>query len=104
MKLRDAIDTVISHNAFVSLDMIDKNDPNYSNSVYYGMVHEIPEELLEYEFYPITDVIDSEHRLHIELKECDDDNDSENNSDINMIPVYTGERTMYINNDDLPVW
>ena len=38
------------------------------------------------------------------LQECDDDNDSENNSDINMIPVYIGERTMYINNDDLPVW
>lgn len=75
MKLRDAIDNVISHNAFVSLDMRDKNDPNYSNSVFSGMVHEIPEEWLEYEFYPITDVVDSEHRLHIELKECDDDND-----------------------------
>ena len=104
MKLRKAIDTVISHNAFVSLDMRDNDDPNYSNSVFSGMVHEIPEELLEYEFYPITDVVDSEHRLHIELKECDDDNDSENNSDINMIPVYIGERTIYINNDDLPVW
>ena len=104
MKLRKAIDTVISHNALVSLDMRDNDDPNYSNSVYSGMAHEIPEELLEYEFYPITDVIDSEHRLHIELKECDDDNDSENNSDINMIPVYIGERTIYINNDDLPVW
>lgn len=75
MKLRKAIDTVISHNAFVSLDMIDKNDPNYSNSVFSGMVHEIPEKWLEYEFYPITDVVDLEHRLHIELKECDDNND-----------------------------
>ncbi|MDY5727345.1 MAG: hypothetical protein SPK49_01855 [Erysipelotrichaceae bacterium] len=75
MKLRDAIDNVISHNAFVSLDMIDKNDPNYSNSVFSGMVHEIPEEWLEHEFYPITDVVDSAHRLHIELKECDDNND-----------------------------
>lgn len=75
MKLREAIDTVISHNAFVSLDIIDKNDPNYSNSVFSGMVHEIPEKWLEYEFYPITDVVDSAHRLHIELKECDDNND-----------------------------
>lgn len=75
MKLREAIDTVISHNAFVSLDIIDKNDPNYSNSVFSGMVHEIPEKWLEYEFYPITDVVDLEHRLHIELKECDDNND-----------------------------
>lgn len=33
MKLREAIDTVISHNALVSLDMRDKNDPHYSNSV-----------------------------------------------------------------------
>lgn len=68
MKLREAIDTVISHNAFVSLDMKDKNDPNYSNSVFSGMAHAIPEEWLEYEFYPITDVVDSSHRLHIELK------------------------------------
>lgn len=104
MKLREAIDTVISHNAFVSLNMRDKDDTHYSISVYSGMAHEIPEELLEYEFYPITDVVDSARRLHIELKECDDDNDSENNSDINMIPVYIGERTMYINNDDLPIW
>lgn len=68
MKLKDAIDTVISHNAFVSLDMRDNDDPNYSNSVFSGMAHEIPEKLLEYEFYPITDVVDSAHRLHIELK------------------------------------
>lgn len=68
MKLKDAIDTVISHNAFVSLDMRDNDDSNYSNSVFSGMAHEIPEELLEYEFYPITDVVDSAHRLHIELK------------------------------------
>ena len=104
MKLRKAIDTVISHNALVSLDMRDNDDPNYSNSVFSGMAHEIPEELLKYEFYPITDVVDLSHRLHIELKECDDDNDSENNSDIKIIPVYIGEGTMYINNDDLPVW
>ena len=104
MKLREAIDTVISHNALVSLNMRNKNDPHYSNSVYSGMAHEIPEELLEYEFYPITDVVDSTHKLHIELKECNEDNDSDNNSEINMIPVYIGERTMYINNDDLPVW
>lgn len=68
MKLREAIDTVISHNALVSLDMKDNYDPNYSNSVFSGMAHEIPEELLEYEFYPITDVVDSAYRLHIELK------------------------------------
>lgn len=68
MKLKDAIDTVISHNALVSLDMRDNYDPHYSKCVYSGMAHKIPGELLEYEFYPITDVVDSAHRLHIELK------------------------------------
>lgn len=97
MKLKEAIDTVISHNAFVSLNMRDKDDPHYSNSVYSGMAHAIPEEWLEYEFYPITDVVDGAHRLHIELKD-------KNADKLNVIPVYIGERTMYINNDDLPVW
>lgn len=101
MKLRKAIDTVISHNAFVSLDMRDNDDPNYSNSVFSGMAHEIPEELLEYEFYPITDVVDSSHRLHIELKECNKGNDSDN---IKILPIYVTEGKMYINNDDLPKW
>lgn len=101
MKLRDAIDTVISHNAFVSLDMRDNDDPYYSKCVYSGMAHEIPEEWLEYEFYPITDVVDSTHKLHIELKECNEDNDSDN---LKILPIYVTEGKMYINNDDLPVW
>ena len=101
MKLRKAIDTVISHNALVSLDMRDNDDPHYSKCVYSGMAHAIPEEWLEYGFYPITDVFDSTHKLHIELKECDDDNDSEN---IKILPIYVTEGKMYINNDDLPIW
>lgn len=68
MKLREAIDTVISHNAFVSLYMRDKNDPNYSNSVFSGMVHAISEKWHKYEFYPITDIVDKSYKLHIKLK------------------------------------
>ena len=49
MKLRESIDTVISHNALVSLDMRDNDYPHYSKCVYSGMAHEISEELLEYE-------------------------------------------------------
>lgn len=101
MKLRKAIDTVISHNALVSLDMRDNDDPHYSKCVYSGMAHAIPEEWLEYEFYPITDVVDSTHKLHIELKECNNGNDSDN---IKILPIYVTEGKMYINNDDLPKW
>ena len=101
MKLRKAIDTVISHNALVSLDMRDNDDPHYSKCVYSGMAHEIPEEWLEYGFYPITDVVDSSHRLHIELKECNEGNDSDN---LKILPIYVTEGKMYINNDDLPIW
>ena len=101
MKLRKAIDTVISHNAFVSLDMRDNDDPNYSKCVYSGMAHAIPEEWLEYGFYPITDVVDSTHKLHIELKECNEGNDSDN---LKILPIYVTEGKMYINNDDLPIW
>lgn len=101
MKLRKAIDTVISHNALVSLDMRDNDDPHYSKCVYSGMAHAIPEEWLEYGFYPITDVVDSTHKLHIELKECNEGNDSDN---IKILPIYVTEGKMYINNDDLPVW
>lgn len=68
MKLKDAIDTVISHNAYVSLDMKDKNEPWFSSIVYSGMAHAIPEEWLKYEFYPITDVVDESYKLHIKLK------------------------------------
>ena len=34
MKLKDTINTVISHNAHVSLDIKDKNEPWFSPSVY----------------------------------------------------------------------
>ena len=44
MKLKDTIDTVISHNAHVLLDMKDKNEPWFSPSVYPGMMHTISEE------------------------------------------------------------
>ena len=68
MKLKDTIDTVVSHNAYVSLDMKDKNEPWFSPSVYPGMVHAISEKWHKYEFYPITDVIDKSYKLHIKLK------------------------------------
>ena len=68
MKLKDTIDTVISYNAHVSLDMKDKNEPWFSPSVCPGMMHAISEEWHKYEFYPITDVVDKLHKLHIKLK------------------------------------
>ena len=68
MKLKDTIDTVISYNAHVSLDMKDKNEQWFSTSVCPGMVYAISEEWHKYEFYPITDVVDKSHKLHIKLK------------------------------------
>lgn len=68
MKLKDTINTVISHNAHVSLDIKDKNEPWFSSSVYPGMVHAIFEKWHKYEFYPITDIIDKSYRLYIKLK------------------------------------
>lgn len=68
MKLKDTIDMVISHNAHISLDMKDKNELQFSPSVYPGMVHAISEEWHKYEFYPITDVVDKSYKLHIKLK------------------------------------
>ena len=68
MKLKDTIDTVISYNAHVSLDMKNKNESQFSPSVYPGMVHVISEEWHKYEFYPITNVVDKSHKLHIKLK------------------------------------
>lgn len=56
----------------------DKSEANYkealskvnsSVSIYEGMAHEIPNELLEREMFPITDVVgDAVGRLHIQLK------------------------------------
>ena len=68
MKLKNAIDVFISHNALVVLEETDPKDSHYSVSIYEGMVHEIPNELLEREMFPITDVVDSTGRLHIQLK------------------------------------
>lgn len=40
-----------------------------SEGIYEGMAHEIPNELLEREIFPITDVVgDAVGRLHIQLK------------------------------------
>ena len=44
MKLKNTIDTVISNNVHVLLDMKDKNEPWFSPSVYPEMVHTISEE------------------------------------------------------------
>lgn len=69
MKLKNAIDTAVSHNALVVLEETDPKDSHYSVSIYEGMVHEIPNELLEREMFPITDIVgDRIGRLHIHLK------------------------------------
>ena len=69
MKVKNAIDVSISHNALVVLEETDQKDSNYSVSIYEGMVHEIPNELLEREMFPITDVVgDPVGKLHIQLK------------------------------------
>lgn len=69
MKLKNAIDVSISHNALVVLEETDPKDSHYSVSIYEGMAHEIPNELLEREMFPITDVVgDPVGRLHIHLK------------------------------------
>ena len=69
MKLKNAIDVFISHNALVVLEETDPKDSHYSVSIYEGIVHEIPNELLEREMFPITDVVgDPVGRLHIQLK------------------------------------
>ena len=68
MKLKNAIDVTVSHNALVVLEETDPKDSHYSVSIYEGMAHEIPNELLEREMFPITDVVDTTRRLHIQLK------------------------------------
>ena len=69
MKLKNAIDTAVSHNALVVLEETDPKDSHYSVSIYEGMAHEIPNELLEREMCPITDIVgDRTGRLHIHLK------------------------------------
>lgn len=68
MKLKNAIDVTVSHNALVVLEETDPKDSHYSVSIYEGMAHEIPDELLEREMFPITDVVDTKRRLHIQLK------------------------------------
>lgn len=69
MKLKDAINVFVSHNALVVLEETDPKDSHYTVSIYEGMVHEIPNELLEREMFPITDVVgDPVGRLHIQLK------------------------------------
>lgn len=69
MKLKNAIDTAISHNALVVLKESDPRDSHYTIHVYEGMAHEIPNKVLEREMFPITDVVgDSLGRLHIHLK------------------------------------
>ena len=68
MKLKNAIDTAVSHNALVVLEETDPKDSHYAIHIYEGMAHKIPNKLLEREIFPITDVVDTTGRLHIQLK------------------------------------
>lgn len=69
MKLKNAIDTAVSHNALVVLEETDSKDSHYAIHIYEGMAHEIPNELLEREIFPITDTVgDAQGRLYIQLK------------------------------------
>ena len=69
MKLKNAIDTAVSHNDLVVLEETDPKDSHYAIHIYEGMAHEIPSELLEREIFPITDVVgDPQGRLYIKLK------------------------------------
>ena len=69
MKLKNAINVCVSHNALVVLEETDPKDSHYAVSIYEGMAHEIPSELLEREMFPIADVVgDPIGRLHIHLK------------------------------------
>ena len=69
MKLKNAIDVCISHNALVVLEETDSKDSNYTIHIYEGMAHEIPNKLLEREIFPIMDIVgDSLGRIHIQLK------------------------------------
>lgn len=68
MKLKDIINTVISNEAIVSIDIKCNDDPHYSKCIWTGTIDAIPEEWLKYEFYPITNVPDVTYNLHIKLK------------------------------------
>ena len=74
MKLRQAIDTAIQHNAIIVLQEDECN--GFASTVWKGVLHQLPKEYLDREFKPITDYVNYEKQYEspiiIELKRMDD--------------------------------
>ena len=74
MTLRQAIDTVISHNAIIILQEDEQN--HYAHSVWKGVLHQLPKEYLDREFKPICDYVNYEKQYEcpiiIDLKSIED--------------------------------
>lgn len=67
MILREMIDTVFSHNSLVTLCETDKENKHYSNDVWEGMAHEIPERFLNREatIFGVTGPSDGYINIHL---------------------------------------
>ena len=53
LKVKDLIDTVFSHNNLINLWERDFTEPHYSNLIWKGHVHEMPEQYQNYKFLEI---------------------------------------------------
>ena len=56
LKVKDIIDTIISHNEIICLWVEDEEDPHFSRQLWRGHAHKLPEEYSEYRFLSINGV------------------------------------------------
>lgn len=56
LKVKDIIDTIISHNEIICLWVEDEVDPHFSKQLWRGSAHKLPKEYSEYRFLSISGV------------------------------------------------
>ena len=56
LKVKDIIDTIISHNEIICLWVEDEDDPHFSKQLWRGHAHKLPKEYSEYRFLSISGV------------------------------------------------
>lgn len=56
-EVHELVDVIFSHNSIIALWVEDENDSHYSNILWQGMAHSIPEEYKKYTFKSIQGVV-----------------------------------------------
>lgn len=76
-ELHEVVDVIFSHNNVIALWIEDESDKHYSNCLWKGMAHSIPEEFKNYRFKSIlgigSEILDDSHIINIVIQKPEED-------------------------------